>query len=218
MQRHGPARRRGLFCASRGHAVACASTPTLCVSSHQIIASENTVAVRCSPNTFPAGFGASRSSSVFLFVATQRTSTWACGLSVLRRPANQSGAAATSSQHRKNSSLVRCSAPASQAAFLAGAGSASPNAVALKAAQLFRLGLRSSPFFLQPWGFQFRQQMPKSGAVQLRCAPRPARQQSLAAGHPQCTHNRSLKRNTKSGPLFNAAPFLLPRGPLSVSA
>ena len=84
---------------------------TLCVTRRGFVASEASVELHSSAASLSQSFGASCLSSVFLLAATERTSRFACGPSVLRRPANQLGVSPTLVQHRKNSSRPRCPLP-----------------------------------------------------------------------------------------------------------
>ena len=134
----------------------------------------------------------SRSSNVFSFATTQRTSCFECGPSVLRRPAGQRGVATTTIQHRKNPASSRCYSKKLLASCAASTFAGSASVVTSQATQ----AIQSRPPFLYS-GLQlrtscFRHQMQKSGQAHLRGAQQPAQQPSLAAHQPQCTPNVKL--------------------------
>ena len=132
----------------------------------------------------------SRSSNVFSFVTTQCASRFACGPSVLRRPAGQRGIAATTIQHCKHPASSRCASKKSLRCCAVNAFLISASGVTFQATQ----AIQSRPLFLYS-GLQlrtscFRHQMQKSGQAHLCGVQQPAQQTSLAARQPQCTHNR----------------------------
>ena len=132
----------------------------------------------------------SRSSNVFSFATTQRTSCVACGPSVLRRPAQLRGVSTTAIQHRKNPATSRCASTKLSISSAASTFAGSASVVTFQATQ----AIQSRPPFLYS-GLQLRtscflHQMQKSGQAHLCGAQQPAQQPSLAARQPQCTHNR----------------------------
>ena len=143
---------------------------------------------------------ASRSSNVFSFATTQRTSCVACGPSVLRRPAHVRGALATAIQHHENPASSRCASTKLLASCAVSAIEVSANRITFQATQ----AIQSRPPFLysalQLRASCFRHQMQKSGQARLCGAQQPAQQPSLAARQPQCTHNLALNRTFCSGP------------------
>ena len=141
----------------------------------------------------------SRSSNVFSFATTQRTSCFGCRPSVLRRPAGQRGIATSTIQHRKNPASSRCASTKLLASCAISAFSVSAG----KDTRRPRQEIQSRPPFLYS-GLQlrascFRHQMQKSGQAHLCSAQQPAQQASLAARHSKCTHNLSLNRTFCSG-------------------
>ena len=142
----------------------------------------------------------SRSSNVFSFATTQRTSFFVCRPSVLRRPAGQRGIATTTIQHPKNPASSRCVSTKLLASCTISAFAVSASRVTFQAAQ----AIQSRPPFLYS-GLQlrascFRHQMQKSGQAHLCGAQQPAQQPSLAARQPQCTYNLALNRTFCGGP------------------
>ena len=143
---------------------------------------------------------ASRSSNVFSFATTQRTSCIACGPSVLRRPAGQRGVATTAIRHRENPASSRCASTKLLTSCAVSAIAVSANGVTFQAPQEIQ---PRSPFLysgLQSRASCFRHQMQKSVQAHLCGAQQPAQQPSLAARQPQCTHNLALNRTFCSGP------------------
>ena len=142
----------------------------------------------------------SRSSNVFSFATTQRTSCVACGPSVLRRPAHLRGIATTTVQNRENPASSRCASTKLFASWAVSAFAVSASRVTFQATQ----AIQSRPLFLCS-GLQlrtscFRHQMQKSSQAHLCGAQQPAQQPSLAARQPQCTHNLALNRTFCGGP------------------
>ena len=142
----------------------------------------------------------SRSSNVFSFATTQRTSCFACGPSVLWRPAHLRAVSTTVIQHHENPASSRCASTKSSIFSAASDFAVSASGVTFQASQ----GIQSRPPFLYS-GLQlrascFRHQMQKSGQAHQCGAQQPAQQPSLAARQPQCTHNLSLNRTFCSGP------------------
>ena len=132
----------------------------------------------------------SRSSNVFSFATTQRTSCIACGPSVLRRPAGQRGVATTAIWHREIPVSTRCVSTKLSISSAASDFAVSASGVSVQVTQ----AIQSRPPFLYS-GLQlrascFRHQMQKSGQAHLCGAQQRAQQPRLAARQPQCTHNR----------------------------
>ena len=132
----------------------------------------------------------SRSSNVFSFATTQRTSCIACGPSVLRRPAGQLGVATTTIRHRENPASSRCASTKLSISSAASAFSVSASVVTFQATQAIQWHLPSLYSVMQLRASSFRRQMQKSGQAHLCGAQQPAQQPSLAARYSQCTHNR----------------------------
>ena len=182
---------------------------TLGVFFSRVIASESTVETFLPKFPLPACNIASRSSSVFMFAGTQRTSSPVCGLSVLRRPARLGSVEPASSRHRENPFHVRCTACCPQTAI----GSRGGGALAAVASSQAKSSSTPARFSLQVLhrclcASQHRCMAPKSGPGHHRCAPRPSQQMALAAIHRQCTPNRSLNR-THCGARPKARHFIL---------
>ena len=142
----------------------------------------------------------SRSSNVFSFATTQRTSCIACGPSVLRRPAHLRGVATTRIQHRENPANSRCASMKLLVSCAVNAVSVSASGVTCQATQ----AIQSRPPFLYS-GLQLRasfcrHQLQKSSKAYLCGAQHAAQQSSLAARYPQCTHNLALNRTFCGGP------------------
>ena len=140
-----------------------------------------------------------RSSNVFSFATTQRTSVFGRRPSVLRRPAGRRGIATLTIHHRKKPANSRCTSTKLLASCAVSAIAVSASGVTFQAPQ----GIQSRPPFLYS-GLQlrascFRRQMQKSGQARLCGAQQPAQQSSLAARQPQCTHNLALNRTFCGG-------------------
>ena len=140
------------------------------------------------------------SSNVFSFATTQRMSCFACGPSVLRRPAHLRAVSTTVIQHHENPASSRCASAKLLASCAVSAIAVSASGVTFQAPQ----GIQSRPPFLysalQLRASCFRHQMQKSGQAHLCGAQQPAQQPSLAARQPQCTHNLALNRTFCGGP------------------
>ena len=120
------------------------------------------------------------SSKVFSFATTQRTSCFACGPSVLRRPAHLRAVSTTAILHHENPASSRCASTKSSIFSAASDFAVSASGVTFQASQ----GIQSRPPFLYS-GLQlrascFRHQMQKSGQAHLCGAQQPAQQPSLA--------------------------------------
>ena len=142
----------------------------------------------------------SRSSNVFSFATTQRTSCVACGPSVLRRPAHLRGVSTTAIQHRKNPASSRCASTKLLASCAISAFSISAGNCTRHPGQ----GIQSRPLFLysiiQLRASSFRHQIQTSGQAHLRGTQQLAQQSGLAARQPQFTHNSTLNRTFCGGP------------------
>ena len=142
----------------------------------------------------------SRSSNVFSFATTQRTSNIACGPSVLRRPAHLCGVSTTAVQHRKNPTSSRCASTKISIFSTASDFAVSASGVTFQAPQEIQSRAPFLYFGLQLRTSRFRHQMPKSGQAHLCGAQKPAQPPSLAARYPQCTYNLALNRTFCGGP------------------
>ena len=80
----------------------------------------------------------SRSSNVFSFATTQRTSCFACGPSVLRRPARLRAVSTTVIQHRENPASSRCASTKLLISRAASDFADSASGVSLQATQAIR--------------------------------------------------------------------------------
>ena len=142
----------------------------------------------------------SRSSKVFSFVTTQCASRFACGPSVLRRPAHLRGIATTTIQQRENPASSRCASKKSLESCAVNTFSVSASGVTFQATPAIQLRPPFPYSGLQLRASCFRHQMQKSGTAHLCGAQQPAQQPSLAARYPQCTHNLALNRTFCGGP------------------
>ena len=142
----------------------------------------------------------SGSYNVFSFAATQRTSCFGCGPSVLRRPAHLRGIATTTVQNRENPSSSRCASTKLLASWAVSAFSASAGVVTFQATQAIQWHQPSLFSVMQLRASSFRRQMQKSGQAHLCGAQQLAQQTGLAARYPQCTHNLALNRTFCGGP------------------
>ena len=120
-----------------------------------------------------------RSSKVFSFATTQRTSCIVCGPSVLRRPAHLRGASTTVIQHHKNPASSRCASTKLSISSAASVFAVSASGVSFQATQ----AIQSRPPFLY-FGLQLRtsyfsHKMQKSGQRSLAVSPLPS-----ARGYP----------------------------------
>ena len=131
-----------------------------------------------------------RSSKVFSFATTQRTSCVACGPSVLRRPAQLRGVSTTAIQHRRKTASSRCASTKLSISSAASAFAVSAREVTLQATQAIRWCQPSLYSVMQLRASTSRRQTQKSGQAHLCGAQQPAQQPSLAARQPQYTHNR----------------------------
>ena len=173
---------------------------TLYVSNSELIATELTWRLIVQRLRFLETSWSIARPTFFSFATTQRTSCFACGPSVLRRPAHLRAVSTTVIQHHENSASSRCASTKLSVSSAASDFAVSASCVTFQAPQ----GIQSRPPFLYS-GLQlrascFRHQMQKSGQAHLCGAQQPAQQPSLAARQPQCTHNLSLNRTFCSGP------------------
>ena len=141
-----------------------------------------------------------RSSTVFSLATTQRTACFASGPSVLRRPAGQRGIAPTTIQHRQNPASSRFASTKLLESCAVSAFAVSASGVTFQATHAIRWRQPSLYSVMQLRASCFRHQMQKSGQAHLCGAQQPAQQPSLAARHPQCTHNSTLNRTFCGGP------------------
>ena len=142
----------------------------------------------------------SRSTNLFSFAATQRTSCFACGPSVLRRPAHLRGALATVIQHHENPASSRYASTKLLASCAVSAIAVSANRITFQATQAIQWHQPSLFSVMQLQASSFRRQMQKSGQAHLCGAQQLAQQTGLAARYPQCTHNLALNRTFCGGP------------------
>ena len=158
------------------------------------------MALHCPAASISRSVLVSRSPNVFSFAKTQRTSCFACGPSVLRRPAGQRSVATTTIQHRKNPASSRCAPTKLLASWAVSAFSASASVVTFQVTQAIQWHQPSLYSVRQLRASSFRRQLQKSGQAHLCGAQQPAQQPSLAARQPQCTHNLALNRTFCGGP------------------
>ena len=142
----------------------------------------------------------SRSSNVFSFATTQRTSYISFGPSVLRLSAHLRGASTTVIQHHGNPASSRCASTKLSISSAASVLAVSASVVSVQATQ----ATQSRPPFLysglQLRASHFRNQIQNSGQAHLCGAQQLAQQIGLAARQPQCTHNLALNRTFCGGP------------------
>ena len=142
----------------------------------------------------------SRSSNVFSFATTQRTSCVACRPSVLRRSAHLRAISTTVIQHSENPASSRCASTKLSIFSESSDFAVSANRVTFQVMQAIQWHQRSLYSVTQLRASSFRRQLQKSGQAHLRGAHPLAQQPSLAARQPQCTHNSTLNRTFCGGP------------------